>query len=431
MSIRKPTVLLVNPPVYDFTAYDFWLKPYGLLNAAGTLCPACDLTLYDFMDRLCPPQQIADDDPWGRGKYLQKKLPKPPMFSKIPRHYRRFGLPAEHFRHFLDSHPPFDVCLIATSMTYWYPGVKEILDIQKMHTPHTKNVLGGFLVSACPDFAAGLGADLTIAGDNFEPLYNLLGIAKPTPWSPPAWNLYPSLKTGVMKLTQGCPFACSYCFVPQSGVPFQTRPLQQVLAELDTLEQCGATNIAFYDDALLHRPQELLIPFLEKKIAKNSPVQFHTPNGLHARFLTRPVADLMVRAGFKTFYLGFESNSPQFQNTTGAKIESDELAHCVENLKSAGASPSAIIAYEILGHPLSDCQHLEESMRYVHRLGIRIMLSDFSPIPGTPDGELCRRFVDLDEPLTHNKTAFPILSLGFEKVNYYKQLAHSLNAAIR
>ena len=24
-------ILLVNPPIYDFAAYDFWLKPYGLL----------------------------------------------------------------------------------------------------------------------------------------------------------------------------------------------------------------------------------------------------------------------------------------------------------------------------------------------------------------------------------------------------------------
>ena len=31
----KPRILLVNPPIYDFSAYDFWLKPYGLLRVAG------------------------------------------------------------------------------------------------------------------------------------------------------------------------------------------------------------------------------------------------------------------------------------------------------------------------------------------------------------------------------------------------------------
>ena len=31
----RPRILLVNPPIYDFAAYDFWLKPYGMLRAAA------------------------------------------------------------------------------------------------------------------------------------------------------------------------------------------------------------------------------------------------------------------------------------------------------------------------------------------------------------------------------------------------------------
>jgi hypothetical protein len=56
------------------------------------------------------------------------------------------------------------------------------------------------------------------------------------------------------------------------------------------------------------------------------------------------------------------------------------------------------------------------------------MLSEFSPIPGTPDGEGCRKYVDIDEPLNHNKSAFPILFLGREKVEYYKNLCRELNS---
>jgi hypothetical protein len=66
-------------------------------------------------------------------------------------------------------------------------------------------------------------------------------------------------------------------------------------------------------------------------------------------------------------------------------------------------------------------------MRFASSLGIRVMLSDFSPIPDTPDGQLCGGVVDLDEPLYHNKTAFPILLLGAEKVDYYKNLCAALN----
>jgi radical SAM superfamily enzyme YgiQ (UPF0313 family) len=138
----------------------------------------------------------------------------------------------------------------------------------------------------------------------------------------------------------------------------------------------------------------------------------------------------MVRAGFKTFYLGFESASEQWQKRTGSKIFCEELASAVQHLKAAGADPANITAYQILGHPYSDIQQLEDSMRFVNSLGIRGTLADFSPIPGTPDGDCCVKYVDLAEPLNHNKTAFPITLLGFDQSNRLKDLQRNLNRNI-
>jgi hypothetical protein len=69
-------------------------------------------------------------------------------------------------------------------------------------------------------------------------------------------------------------------------------------------------------------------------------------------------------------------------------------------------------------------------MHFVSSLGIRGMLADFSPIPGTPDGDCCRKWVDMDEPLLHNKTAFPILRLGFNEANRLKELQRQLNRTL-
>ena len=55
------------------------------------------------------------------------------------------------------------------------------------------------------------------------------------------------------------------------------------------------------------------------------------------------------------------------------------------------------------------------------------MLSEFSPIPGTPDGKYCRRWVDLDEPLWHNKTAFTARLFGAQEFNRLKNLTSALN----
>jgi radical SAM superfamily enzyme YgiQ (UPF0313 family) len=219
--------------------------------------------------------------------------------------------------------------------------------------------------------------------------------------------------------------------VPTVYGGFEARSLNRVLAELSLLVQLGAKNVAFYDDALLFNAEAVLVPFIEQVIARGPAVNFHTPNALNARFITPELAALMVRAGFKTFYLGFESRSRQWQQGTGGKVFSEELEAAIRYLLEAGANAADVTAYQILGHPNSDVQELEASMHFVHDLGIRGMLADFSPIPGTPDGVACRPWVNLDEPLLHNNTAFPILRLGFDETNRLKDLQRQLNRSLQ
>ena len=37
MTGNAPHILLINPWIHDFAAYDFWAKPMGLLIIAGLL----------------------------------------------------------------------------------------------------------------------------------------------------------------------------------------------------------------------------------------------------------------------------------------------------------------------------------------------------------------------------------------------------------
>ena len=117
----KPRFLLINPPIYDFSAYDFWLKPYGMLRAAGFLRGQAEFRLFDFMDRLdsrVPPGRYRAD-PWGRGEYYSEPAAKPALYSDVRRQFCRFGLPREQFQRFLKSEGPFDYACIQTGMTYW------------------------------------------------------------------------------------------------------------------------------------------------------------------------------------------------------------------------------------------------------------------------------------------------------------------------
>ncbi len=351
--------------------------------------------------------------------FLQQERPACPEYPMKERTHPKDGTAGR----------PFDFALVQTMMTYWYQGIEEVIEDISQTWPSTKIILGGNYVTFCQTHAENLGADFLVPGANLEPLWKYIEI-EPDLMQPALWQAYEKLNVGIVKLSEGCPFNCTYCSVPKVYGKFKARPLQRSLAELDLLVKLGVESIAFYDDALLCETDKVLVPFLNEVIKRNIKTNLHTPNGLHARFITKELAKLMILAGFKTFYLGFESASLQWQQKTGSKVFCDELAQAVEHLISAGAEPANITAYQILGHPHIDTQQLEITMRFANSLGIRGTLADFSPIPGTPDGEYCRKWVDMDEPLMHNKTAFPIILMGFEKTNQLKDLQRQLNRQI-
>ena len=430
--MSKPKILLINPPIYDFAAYDFWLKPYGLLSVAGYLRGKADFKFFDYLDRLhsfMAGRKEQQSDEWGRGQFYWERITRPPCLEQIPRYFRRFGLPRSIFQSFLEKHRPCDFVFIQTMMTYWYMGVQEVIEDIRKIWPKVKIILGGNYVTLCGSHAEKSGADFLVKNTDLQPLWEYLNIT-PDLNQPALWQVYEKLNVGVLKLSDGCPFNCTYCSVPKVYSKFAARPLENSLAELELLVKQGTENIAFYDDALLFEAEKVLMPFLEELLKRSIKVNLHTPNALNARFITKELAELMVRAGFKTFYLGFESASSVWQQRTGSKVYSDEFEQAVQYLIAAGACPRNITAYQILGHPHCDVQELEESMRFVHSLGIRGMLADFSPIPGTQDGEECRKWVDMDEPLFHNKTAFPIILMGFDEANRLKDLQRKLNRKV-
>ncbi len=402
-------ILLVNPPIFDFTAFDFWLRPYGLLRVAGRL-RECKLTAFDYL-------VSRERDAFGRGRFDQQQISKPAPLADIPRRFYRFGRPREDFHQLLRDQS-FDVVLIQTVMTYWYLGVREVIEDVRRFQPDARIVLGGVYATVCSRHAASLGADQVIEGDDLKSL------GLPLSDGLPFWEGVDA-GVGVVKITDGCPFRCTYCSVPVTQPNFTARPLDMCVEEIRDLVRLGARNIAFYDDALLFKPDRILMPFLDAVLRRDLHVSFHTPNALNARFITPEIASLMVRAGFKTFFLGFESNAYDWQKKTGGKVYSEEFAGAVEILREAGALK--VTAYIIIGHPDSRGQDLEASIHFAAKQGARVMLSEFAPIPGTPDGEACRDYADLDEPLNHNKTAFTWRFLGGERVDGLKALCREVN----
>ena len=82
-----PHILLINPWIHDFAAYDFWAKPLGLLVLAALLRQhGCTVSYIDCLDRFHPRAPATDPQRrCGRGPYLKTRLPKPAALPDVPR----------------------------------------------------------------------------------------------------------------------------------------------------------------------------------------------------------------------------------------------------------------------------------------------------------------------------------------------------------
>ena len=445
---KKPRVLFVNPPVYDFSVYDFWLKPYGLLRIAGYMRDKVEITYFDFMDRhsayLKEEEKIPDRDAFGRGSYFAQPAKKPPEYEFIKdKHYRRFGVPQERFIDLLQT-KQFDFVLITSAMTYWYLGIREVVENVRKIQPQAKIILGGIYATLCYEHAKSLGVDFVIKGNlqsgdsqsvqnlqMFEELFQVkLDFSEP-----PYWEGYTELPYGILKLNDGCPLNCSYCSVKKFYPNFSHRFSVNIQREYEFLLKKNIRNIAFYDDALLVDGEKILFPFLQMARELKPDILFHAPNAMHIKLINDEVAKKLKSFGFKKIFLGFESSSFRWQKETGGisgdKTNTEQFKNAIATLKNAGFQGSDLTAYVMLGHPKQDVQEVIDSVNFVASCGACSMLAEYSPIPSTPDGELCSKYVDLSEPLFHNSSVFPLFSFGKEKVQKVKDLVRELNKKLR
>ena len=133
MKRDTPHILLVNPWIHDFAAYDFWAKPLGLLTIASILgYHGFNVTYLDCLDRFH--SETPQSDPYarnGRGPYLKTLIPKPQGLEDVPRKFSRYGIRKNWFRKDLRSISKPALVLMTSLMTYWYPGVQEAIGVVK------------------------------------------------------------------------------------------------------------------------------------------------------------------------------------------------------------------------------------------------------------------------------------------------------------
>jgi len=168
----KPGLILINPWIYDFAAFDLWSKPLGLLYIAGTLRKlGFDIHLIDCLSVHHPGMKSERSTPlprrqsFGTGKFWRKEVPRPPLLKHIPRPFSRYGISRELLVHELKGMENPAAILVTSLMTYWYPGVKEVISLAREIHPEVPVLVGGIYANLCREHALEFsGADQVLGG---------------------------------------------------------------------------------------------------------------------------------------------------------------------------------------------------------------------------------------------------------------------------
>jgi radical SAM superfamily enzyme YgiQ (UPF0313 family) len=390
------------------------------------------VSLLDCMDRCSPYYKIkAKTGNFGRGKYPFETVEKPEIYKKVPRLYKRYGMPKELFSSILKTSDPPDIIFVTSSMTYWYPGVFLAIQILRDVFPKTKIILGGIYATLCTQHAEQhSGADIIFRGaaeENLPTLLSELGYTQGTEMEPeniiPDFSLYHKLHYGVVLTSRGCPFDCTYCATKILCPQFHKYPHKQIIGQLSYFNK-RTKNIAFFDDALLYNSDfpQLLNEITERELG----LYFHASNGLHCRLLDNDVAGQMYRANFKTMYLSLETTNPAVQEQTGGKVDTQEFTKAVETLRGVGFAPDDIHTYILYGMPGQEDEEIFESIKLCHDLRVHPHLCEFSPIPHTEEFKKTG-FNENTDPLYHNNL-FYTWYYPTRKTGLYRKMKKVLTA---
>lgn len=422
--MKKKRFLLINPWVYDFSAFCFWAKPLGLLRLAEYL------SQYDVEIIFVDCMEVEKFKKYGTGKYHAEEVEKPEKLKDVPFKYKRYGIKIKDFVERIKKFSPYDAVFVTSIMTYWYPGVFKAIEIVKEEFKDIPVVLGGIYATLCKKHAVlNSNADFIYSGklsEKFDELLRQIGVNlnkknKKTPYY--FMNFYENLYFAPLLTSEGCPFMCSYCASKVIYKEYLRRDLGEVCQEFAELYKLGVRDFAFYDDALLFEKDKFIKPFLTWVSKNYSDTRFHTPNGLHARFIDEEVAFLFHKTNFKTIRLSLETISPKRQKETGDKVSNDDFIRALNYLKRYGFTKEELGVYLMYGLPGQSIEEVKEGISFLKNLNVRINLAEFSPIPETKSWLLLveQGLIDDDfDPILTNNSIFTYLFSGYDRKEIFQ-----------
>jgi radical SAM superfamily enzyme YgiQ (UPF0313 family) len=388
--------------------------------------------------------QAPKTDPaarYGRGPYLKTRIPKPSGLDDVPRNFSRYGIKPHWFKEDLLKQGQPDLVLVTSLMTYWYPGVRETIDIIRSVFPQTPIVLGGIYARLCPEHAKkNSGADHVADGPAEKNLFSIVrrftGYSVTPAFDPehldgypyPALNLQTKLNYVPLLTSRGCPFRCTYCASRYLEPKRLLRSPEAVIEEIGYWQKAyGLSDFVLYDDAFLVDSNRHAIPILEGILRTGMKVRFHTPNAVHIRGIDAQTARLMFEAGFTTLRLGLETAEFNHREEIDIKVSEQEFKRAAVCLREAGFKKNQVGAYLLVGLPDQKIDTTKRSIDIVKQIGLTPIAAYYTPIPHTalwPKAVAASRYDLESDPVFTNNAVLPCQKQPFnwETISDLKEL---------
>ena len=180
-----------------------------------------------------------------------------------------------------------------------------------------------------------------------------------------------------IQTARGCPFACDFCAVTTVfGHKYRHRPIEDVLAEMDTLER---RLVFFYDDNIVGNPRRskelfrALIPYNKRWIGQASTTVIKDPE----------ILELMAKSGCKGLFVGFESLSEDnLKRSLKKHNDPKQYKEVVKRLHDQGIAISGAFVF---GLDSDDTSVFERTLEFA--MDVKLDVAQFNwltPYPGTP-----------------------------------------------
>jgi radical SAM superfamily enzyme YgiQ (UPF0313 family) len=207
---------------------------------------------------------------------------------------------------------------------------------------------------------------------------------------PPKWDSIaadvPKYELAAVQTTRGCPFDCDFCDVIHLfGRKPRHKPIENVIKEIVTLHDLGASRVFLCDDDFVGDPKwakQFLKALLPVNNSFTNPMAFTTQATVNAAN-DEELLELMADCNFSQLHIGVET--PRASSLKEAHKLQNLRLNLVESCKKIQSYGIGVRALLIVGFDADDKDIFAEQIQFIEEANIvGLAVNVLKAYPGTP-----------------------------------------------